>query len=65
MIVNIFKGFWNWLFNSEEKLSEKRMSICNECEHKDVNVCNVCGCVLEWKTRVKEETCPHPKGAKW
>ncbi len=41
------------------------MPICLGCDLNDDGTCAVCGCPLEPKTRVKSESCPHPKGAKW
>ena len=60
-IQNIIRGFRLWLIGGEEQLRNKRMKVCKPCEHRRVNVCGECGCVLEWKTRVLEEDCPKNK----
>lgn len=48
---------------STEDMQEKRMSICQQCEHMDkLNVkCNQCGCFLRVKTKWESEKCPLDK----
>lgn len=47
-------------FNTE--LSQQRIKICRNCpEMRGGLSCNLCGCVLEAKTRVPEEYCPAGK----
>ena len=48
-----------------KKLQESRLAICKECEHsKDlysrgwINYCDICGCMLKMKTRLKSSKCP-------
>ena len=60
-ILNILKGWYYKLFNKEEHLANKRLPICRQCPHK-INIalgesCGLCGCVLDAKTRVKDEHC--------
>lgn len=61
-IINIIKGWYFKIFNKNEKLAKKRISICNNCnskEHIEIigDICNQCGCVLEAKARVLDEKC--------
>lgn len=61
-IKHIILGFWYNLQGVNYELMEKRMSICNECEYKikltkNVDICAKCGCVLRYKTRIKDEGC--------
>jgi len=44
-----------------EKLADYRLEICKPCSKNLSGVCRGCGCVLEAKTRVKDETCPDNK----
>ncbi len=64
-IINIFVGWFLFLFDRGNYYREKRMPICKPCELNINNKCSVCGCPLEPKTRVKSETCEHPEGSKW
>jgi hypothetical protein len=50
-------------------LSEKRLEICNTCEHLRPHkilptTCGLCGCVLSIKTLFKSQKCPD-KPSKW
>lgn len=61
-VWNIIKGWWYKIFNKKEDLATTRLAICKTCESKlklDVlgDVCSECGCVLDAKTRVKDEKC--------
>ena len=46
----------------DTKLYFQRMSICGGCEHLKKGIaisrCNLCGCVLGMKARMKREKCP-------
>lgn len=62
MIKNILIGWFNSIFDRNKKLSEERMEICNKCNEKtritkNIYICGLCGCVLDSKTRVKDEKC--------
>lgn len=59
---NIIKGWYYNLFNKNEELARKRISICKKCKscvHIEMlgDICDECGCVLEAKARVKDEQC--------
>jgi hypothetical protein len=46
---------------ANKKLFKKRMEICNVCPNRNVGIvdtCNLCGCVLEMKTRSVHSECP-------
>jgi hypothetical protein len=69
-IINILKGWYYRLFNKNEKLAKKRISICNKCKSKVRieligDICDECGCVLEAKARVKDEKCELNKWYKY
>lgn len=60
-IKNIIIGTYYNITNKQKGLSIYRMSLCNKCPHKkDLfgGICEICGCILESKTRVLEERCP-------
>ena len=47
------------------ELQKSRLAICKDCEHsKDlysrgwINYCDICGCMLRMKTRLKKSKCP-------
>ena len=58
-IINIIKGTYYNIFNKHENLD--RMEICRKCSHKinvkGFEVCDLCGCILDSKTRVEDEHC--------
>ena len=49
--------------NVGEEIYEKRMLICNGCEHlnRAHSSCMVCGCKVEYKGRMETESCPKKK----
>lgn len=61
-LINIIKGWYFYIFNKNEQLAKKRITICKKCHsrtHIDRvgDICDECGCVLEAKARVKDEQC--------
>ena len=66
-IANILYGWYMKLSGGNQRMADKRMEICGRCEH-DVHVsgigdvCDMCGCVLDAKVRVRGEKC---KMGKW
>ncbi len=61
-LINIIKGWYFKIFNKNEQLARKRISICKKCnslEHIEIigDICGECGCVLEAKARVQDEKC--------
>lgn len=44
---------------SDDSLSNKRLEICNACEHMNrLGVCNKCGCLLKAKVKYEKSSCP-------
>ena len=60
-LINIIKGTYYNIFNKHEHQAHKRMIICNKCTHKvnigKIEICDLCGCILDSKTRVEDEHC--------
>jgi hypothetical protein len=59
---NIIKGTYFNITNKHQDKADKRLIICNKCSHAENvkgfgNICNLCGCILESKTRVEDEKC--------
>ena len=66
------KGAWgavkavsSYMSSEATVRSNERLAICKECpESRDVygrgwiNYCNICGCMLKIKTRIKKSKCP-------
>ena len=66
-IRQFIEGWKNVIITDKEaeKLSEERMTICNECEHKiemmGMDVCGLCHCPLMASTRSPNKKCPADK----
>lgn len=45
-------------------VQEERKLICNVCENKKYGVCMKCGCVIDLKVKLKNESCPIKKWQK-
>lgn len=43
------------------KLHQKRIEICNSCNHNWNGICKKCGCLLAAKTRFENFHCPIEK----
>lgn len=47
---------------AEKEVSDKRMEICESCEHINVvfliKTCKLCGCLMNVKTTMPNATCP-------
>lgn len=60
-VWNIIKGWYYKLFNKKQSIAEERLKICNQCDNRTKSAlgdtCSLCGCVLDAKTRVKDEYC--------
>jgi hypothetical protein len=48
---------------SDEDITQKRRDICSKCEYliKEDLRCSVCGCYLQFKTKVAAAKCPKGK----
>lgn len=44
-----------------QEIIDKRMEICNACEHNVMGVCKKCGCILRVKTQWARTSCPLKK----
>lgn len=63
--LTIIKGTYYNVTNKHEDLVTKRLKICYACKyaenvpitHGRQNICTLCGCVLESKTRIQDEQC--------
>jgi len=48
------------------EMAHARLRHCTACEKNDPRgTCLVCGCLLSIRTRILEQQCPHPLGARW
>jgi hypothetical protein len=47
-----------------EALAAERAAVCGVCEHKLVNVCRLCGCLLSVKARSPRSFCPDGRWAR-
>ena len=67
-VVNVVGRFEDIHIAKTKEIKEKRLAICAECEHvRDlmnrgwINYCNVCGCMLNTKARMRSSSCPLEK----
>lgn len=58
MLVRIILGWWFFITNRNNDLAKKRLDVCVYCPYRVGVTCGECGCFLQAKTRVPEETCP-------
>ena len=57
-IAQIARAHFKKLLKQEQELHDARISICEQCENLQPNrYCKLCGCDMDAKTRLKEETC--------
>ena len=58
--LTILKSIYFNIFGINQDLATKRLKICNACSHKLQTsvgeVCDECGCILENKTRIEDES---------
>lgn len=45
-------------------MAQRRLGYCIPCEFRKMFLCNKCGCVLQAKARLIDETCPADKWPK-
>ena len=66
------KSFGSSLFDSAARflqdptpapteVKSERLAICNDCEHQENGMCNLCGCILQLKTGFSNMRCPVDK----
>lgn len=55
--ILIIEGYCRWLYDiitgRTKALSKERLDICNQCEYNKNGICDICGCILKAKVRVK------------
>jgi len=44
--------------NVSESERNRRLEICSECPHFTGSRCELCGCFMSFKTRLRSSTCP-------
>lgn len=63
--LTILKSIYYNIKNKHQDLAITRLDICHRCDHKlNTNfgdLCDLCGCVLDNKTRIKDEFCEQGK----
>lgn len=42
--------------STEEK--RQRLIKCNSCEHNKMQICKMCGCMVQMKATLKKASCP-------
>lgn len=42
-------------------VADFRLGQCHECEHLRIGVCTQCGCIVEFKVRYAQSSCPEGK----
>lgn len=57
-----YKPKGNTILASKE-VKKERLKICEQCEHYELaanfaKLCHQCGCILQWKTWIKDIKCP-------
>lgn len=62
-LSHIIIGWYYTFIGKNHQLLQERMKICDPCNKKiritkNVYICEVCGCLLHAKNRVKDEECP-------
>lgn len=58
---NIILGWWFWITNYNNDIAKTRLKICVNCPIRKGMICSHCGCILQAKTRIYEESCPIEK----
>ena len=61
-IKHIVLGWYYSLKGINYELLKTRMEICDKCEYKieltkSISICAKCGCILKYKSRIKDESC--------
>jgi len=64
-VLRIITAWWYWILNRNDEEAKRRVLICGDCPKMKWGVCTCCGCPIITKSRLLDETCPHPDGDKW
>ncbi len=63
--LTILKSIYYNIKNKHQDIAITRLGICHRCDHKlNTNfgdLCDLCGCILDNKTRIKDEFCEQGK----
>jgi len=57
-IISIVLGWWFWATNRNNEMARARLLVCAKCPDRKWFVCGICTCVLQAKSRIKDEECP-------
>jgi hypothetical protein len=62
-LFRLTKALFCWIIKGcpKAKTAKKRMQICKRCGFYNCGKCTICGCTLEYKTKMKTEECPIKK----
>lgn len=58
--------FLDTVFGKRYRIQEKRLGVCNSCEHfvKNTTKCKLCGCMISYKSLIMSAECPIGKWGK-
>lgn len=59
--IAIIKHSLNGFRNVDLDTYIKRIDVCNKCEHRNKNICSICGCYISKKAWWESEKCPKKK----
>lgn len=48
-------------YHEDDNEVKRRLDICKSCEHFYAGVCKKCGCIMKFKTKLRDATCPVEK----
>jgi len=57
-MMNILRGWFRFLFHKRSDMAANRLLICSECPFSKWGFCKICGCQLNAKAEVEDESCP-------
>jgi hypothetical protein len=60
-MIRILTAWWLWITNRNNKLAKARLKICSPCDKMKWGVCKICGCPIQTKIRLYDESCPLKK----
>jgi hypothetical protein len=44
--------------HASDEERDARMEMCHDCEHRKATRCNLCGCFINYKAKLKNSECP-------
>ena len=45
-------------YHEDSEEVKKRLDICGSCEFFNMGLCKKCGCIMKFKTKLTNATCP-------